>query len=98
MHSPNGISIHPCGLLVAINFSKEIKLYSILPNTIQEVISVKTNYNSFQLKYTDTGNYLVSNERNLLIFYNPFTLKSVGYIEPPELKSYITDFQISSDG
>lgn len=50
------------------------------------------------LTYSSCGNYLVSNERNLLIFYNPFTLKTLGYIEPPELKSKVLDFQITSEG
>jgi len=59
-------------------------------------MSAKTNYNSVGLQYSTCGNYLVSNEQNLLIFYNPFTLKTVGYIEPPELKSKIVGFQITS--
>lgn len=82
-HNINHIAFHPCGLLVAVNFPKEIKLMSILPNGIYEVTSAKTNYNSIGLRYSNSGNFLVSNEENLLIFYNPFTLKSLGYIEPP---------------
>lgn len=34
----------------------------------------------------------------MLIFYNPFTLTTLGYIEPPELKSKVLLFQISGDG
>lgn len=32
------------------------------------------------------------------MFYNPFNLKALGYLEPPELKSTILDFQITPDG
>lgn len=57
----NQIAFHPCGLLVAINFPKEIKLMSILPNGIYEVTSAKTNYNSIGLRFSACGNFLVSN-------------------------------------
>ncbi len=55
------IAVHPCGLLVAINFTTEIKLMSLLPSGIYEVMSAKTNYNSKGLRFSDCGNYLVSN-------------------------------------
>lgn len=32
------------------------------------------------------------------MFYNPFTLKTLGYIEPPELKSKILKFMVSPLG
>ena len=32
------------------------------------------------------------------MFYNPFTLRTLGYIEPPELKSKIVNFQITALG
>ena len=32
------------------------------------------------------------------MFYNPFTLKTLGYIEPPELKSKILKFIITPLG
>jgi hypothetical protein len=32
------------------------------------------------------------------MFYNPFNLKTLGYLEPPELKSTIVDFQITPEG
>ena len=72
--------MHPCGLLLTINFPKEIKLMSILPTGLYEILSAKTNYSSVGLMYSECGNYLVSNEKNLLMFYNPFTLKVLGYI------------------
>jgi hypothetical protein len=53
--------MHPCGLLVAINYAYEIKLMSLLPTGLYEVISVRTNYNSIGLRYSECGNYLVSN-------------------------------------
>ena len=53
--------MHPCGLLLALNFTKEIKLMSILPGGLYEVISAKTNYNSIGLSYSECGNFLVSN-------------------------------------
>jgi hypothetical protein len=31
MNQPTQLAMHPCGLLVAINFAKEIKLMSLLP-------------------------------------------------------------------
>ena len=71
---------------------------SILPTGIYEVMTAKTNYSSVGLQYSACGNYLVSNEQNLLIFYNPFTLKTLGYIEPPELKSKIVKFHITPEG
>jgi hypothetical protein len=46
------VAMHPCGLLMAINYTKEIKLMSLLPNGIYEVMSAKTNYNSIGLKYS----------------------------------------------
>lgn len=97
-HRATHIAMHPCGLLVAVNFISEIKLMSLQPTGVFEVMSAKTNYNSVGLTYSACGNYLVSNERNLLIFYNPFTLKTLGYIEPPELKSKVLDFHITSEG
>ena len=90
--------MHPCGLLLAINYVKEIKLMSLLPTGVYEVMSAKTNYNSIGLKYSECGNILVSNEQNLLMFYNPFTLKALGYIQPVELKCTILDFQLTHDG
>jgi len=72
--------MHPCGLLLAINYAREIKLMSLLPTGLYEVMSVKTNYSSIGLQYSECGNYLVSNEQNLLIIYNPFTLKTLGYL------------------
>lgn len=92
MNQPTQLAMHPCGLLVAINFAKEIKLMSLLPTGLYEVMSAKTNYNSIGLRYSECGNYLVSNEENLLMFYNPFNLKALGYLEPPELKSTIMEF------
>jgi hypothetical protein len=56
---------------------------SLLPTGLYEVMSAKTNYNSIGLRYSECGNYLVSNEENLLMFYNPFNLKALGYLEPP---------------
>jgi len=53
---------------------------SLLPTGLYEVMSVKTNYSSIGLQYSECGNYLVSNEQNLLIIYNPFTLKTLGYL------------------
>ncbi len=32
------------------------------------------------------------------MFYNPFNLKALGYLEPPELKSTIMEFQITPEG
>ena len=32
------------------------------------------------------------------MFYNSFTLKTLGYIEPPELKSTIVSFHITAEG
>lgn len=32
------------------------------------------------------------------MFYNPFNLKALGYLEPPELKSTILEFQITPEG
>ena len=75
--------MHPCGLLLAINYVKEIKLMGLLPTGVYEVMAAKTNYNSIGLKYSQCGNILVSNEQNLLMLYNPFTLKALGYIQPP---------------
>ena len=72
--------MHPCGLLLAIDYAREIKLMSLLPTGLYEVMSVKTNYSSIGLQYSECGNYLVSNEQNLLIIYNPFTLKTLGYL------------------
>ncbi len=96
MNSPTQVTMHPCGLLLAINFTKEIKLMSVLPGGLYEVISANTNYNSIGLRYSECGNFLVSNEQNLLMFYNSFTLKALGYIEPPELKSTIINFHITA--
>ena len=61
MNNPTQVTMHPCGLLLALNFTKEIKLMSILPGGLYEVISAKTNYNSIGLSYSECGNFLVSN-------------------------------------
>lgn len=92
------LAMHPCGMLVALNCSSEIKLLSILPHGLYEVMSAKTNYASTGLRFTECGNYLISNEQNLLIFYNPFSLKTMGYYESPELKSTILDFVVTPQG
>ena len=92
------IAVHPSGLLVAINYPDQIKLMSLLPTGMYEVMCAKTNYDSVGLQYSQCGNFLVSNEENLLMFYNPFTLRTLGYIEPPELKSKIVNFQITALG
>ena len=44
--------MHPCGLLLAINYVKEIKLMGLLPTGVYEVMAAKTNYNSIGLKYS----------------------------------------------
>lgn len=61
MNQPTQLVMHPCGLLVAVNYAKEIKLMSLLPTGLYEVMSAKTNYNSIGLKYSECGNFLVSN-------------------------------------
>ena len=75
-----GISIHPSGMIVAVNFEKEIKLFAILPKEFYEVTSVKTNYPSLELQYSHKGEFLVSNEGSVLIMYEPFSLKVLGYL------------------
>lgn len=40
---------------------------------------------------------MVSNEGSILIFYEPFSLKTLSYIEPADLKCRIVDFRISSN-
>ncbi len=49
------------------------------------------------MRYSERGEFLVSNEGSVLIFYEPFSLKTLGYIEPADLKCRIVDFRISSN-
>lgn len=60
-NSPSQVTMHPCGLLLAINYAKEIKLMSLLPTGLYEVMSAKTNYSSIGLTFSESGNLLVSN-------------------------------------
>ena len=55
------IAVHPSGLLVAINYPDQIKLMSLLPTGMYEVMCAKTNYDSVGLQYSQCGNFLVSN-------------------------------------
>lgn len=61
-------------------------------------MSVKTGFTSVDLKYTETGNFLVANEKHSLVFYNPFTLSSLGFIEPANMRSSIIQFQVTAEG
>jgi hypothetical protein len=52
---PLGITIHPGGTMIGVNFEREIKLFSILPKDFYEITSIKTNYCSVQLRYSERG-------------------------------------------
>lgn len=90
------VSMHPSGHLFALNFEREIKLLSIVAEEFYEVTSQK-NIHSAQISFSNMGHFLVSLENGRIKFYEPFTLKSLCYIEPEDLKLSIVNFRLSAD-
>ncbi len=92
----NCVALHPFGLLLAISFDKEFKVYAILEHSLMPIINVKEN-RFLGIKYSHGGHFLVTNEGMTMKVYDSIYYRVVHIFTVEDIKGHIKDFYISGD-
>jgi len=80
LEEPLSVAMHPCGLFLAVAFTTGFKVFALLSESLHTLKEINLT-NCKIVRYAHGGQFLVANEKNVLILYDSIYYETLQVLE-----------------
>lgn len=94
---PLDATLHPLGMLLAVSFRTEIRVFSVLSAQLHPLKSIRHVEDCRWLQFSHHGHFLVSNEYGSVKLYDAVNFRLVACYEVDETRAWIVRCYLTAD-